>query len=120
MQRLLAEEGLFYWWEHEGDASSPSLGSHTLVIADHNGALASNPQGAWRYTQGGAVFKQDSVSRWRERSAVHTGALQIASDDYRSLSLRPQTQSGLGAAVLSELSLSDTPGHLGLNLLRHG
>ena len=39
IQRLMHEEGLFSWFEHAGDNASPSFGSHTLVIADHNGAL---------------------------------------------------------------------------------
>ena len=47
--RLLREEGLFSWFEHEsnireGDVASPSLGRHTLVIADHNGAFKPNAQ----------------------------------------------------------------------------
>ena len=39
VNRLLAEEGLFYYIEHTGDASSASLGMHTVVIADHNGSF---------------------------------------------------------------------------------
>ena len=73
MQRLLAEEGLFYWWEHEGDASSPSLGRHTLVISDHNGALAANAQAQWRYTQAGAVHKQDSIPEFDTLTPVLPG-----------------------------------------------
>ena len=40
--RLMAEEGLFAWVEHTGDADSPALGAHTVVIADHNGAFKPN------------------------------------------------------------------------------
>ena len=36
VHRLLREEGLFYWWEHDSQGEE---GSHTLVIADHNGAF---------------------------------------------------------------------------------
>ncbi len=47
VERLLAEEGLFYWFEHAqvGDAS---LGSHVMVIADHNSAFPKDPQGSLR------------------------------------------------------------------------
>jgi type VI secretion system secreted protein VgrG len=45
LQRLRAEEGLFSWFEHQGDAHDlRTLGAHTLVIADHNGAF--HPQRA--------------------------------------------------------------------------
>lgn len=30
-ERLMSEEGLFYYFEHEGDSASPGLGQHTLV-----------------------------------------------------------------------------------------
>jgi Rhs element Vgr protein len=38
VERLMNEEGLFYFYEHQGDALSPTRGRHTLVIADHNGS----------------------------------------------------------------------------------
>ena len=38
-ERLMSEEGLFYYFEHTGEAASPSLGSHSMVIADHNGSF---------------------------------------------------------------------------------
>src|SRR5690606_39755686 len=47
LQRLLAEEGLFFWFEHAGDASSDTFGTHTLVLADH--ADAFGDAGAVRY-----------------------------------------------------------------------
>ena len=47
-ERLMSEEGLFYFFEHEGDSLSPSLGAHTLVIADHNGAFEKNAQATVR------------------------------------------------------------------------
>ena len=113
VQRLLREEGLFCWFEHTGDASSDALGAHTLVIADHNGAFQPSRQPRVRYTQPGAVMLADSLTRWSRRAAVHTASLDLASRDYRSLSLRPQSQSAdplAGAAPLAELSLADVPG----------
>ena len=99
VQRLLVEEGLFCWTEHTGDSADPSLGTHTLVIADHNNAFQPGAQARVRFTQSGpTVFKskpEDSLTRWSRRSAVHTTSLQLASLDYRSLSLslREQNQS---------------------------
>ena len=39
VERLMLDEGLFHFFEHSGDPASPSLGSHELVIADHNGCV---------------------------------------------------------------------------------
>jgi type VI secretion system secreted protein VgrG len=64
VQRLLLEEGLFCWWEHEaGDGDT--LGIHTLVIADHNGAITPCSQARVRYTQASASLAEDSLTRWR-------------------------------------------------------
>ena len=113
VQRLLREEGLFFWFEHSGDASADTLGSHTLVIADHNGAFKPSRQPRVRYTQPGAVMLADSFTRWNRKASVHTAGLDLASRDYRSLNLRPQSQAAdpaSGAAPLGELTLTDVPG----------
>jgi type VI secretion system secreted protein VgrG len=121
VQRLLLEEGLFCWIEHKGDSADAGLGAHTLVIADHNNAFQPGAQRRVRYTQaiqGNHSLKpQDTLTRWSQRSAVHTTRLQLASLDYRSRSLREQSQSAdaqFNAAnavqALPELSLSDIPG----------
>jgi type VI secretion system secreted protein VgrG len=128
VQRLLIEEGLFCWIEHTSNSSDASLGAHTLVIADHNNAFRPGAQARVRFTQaiqsGPTLLKpkpEDSLTRWSRRSAVHTTSLQLASLDYRSLSLRAQSQSadaqfsaasgaGGDAQALPELILNDIPG----------
>ncbi len=109
VQRLLREEGLFCWWEHEGDAGSPALGSHTLVIADHNGAIAPNPQPRVRYTQAGTVLPEDSLVRWQRSRRLRAASLTLASRDYRTLSLRDGSDWG-SEAVVDALSQHDVPG----------
>ena len=47
---LLREEGLFFWFEHTGQADAAGLGTHTLVIADHNNAFKPGAQPEIRYT----------------------------------------------------------------------
>jgi hypothetical protein len=83
VQRLLAEEGLFCWFEHkasEGDA----LGEHTLVIADHNGCFQPNLQPRVRYTQSAsASFKEDSLTQFHETRHVAPTTLAAASWDCR-------------------------------------
>lgn len=72
VERLMHEEGLFYFFEHEGDPDSPTLGRHTMVIADHNGAFRPNPQARVEFTRPGAVMKADSIDRWRTESRLLT------------------------------------------------
>ena len=86
LQRLWAEEGLFTWFEHQGDAHDlRTLGTHTLVIADHNGAFAPNTQPRIRYTQPGSVLKEDSITRWHGHRRVASSSVQTASWDYRAV-----------------------------------
>lgn len=108
-ERLMSEEGLFYYFEHEGDRASPGLGVHTLVIADHNGAFAPNAQAAVRYTQPGAVMKEDSMDRWRSELKLQTNAVELQSWDYRTLDSRPV--SAIGTQTDSAILVSrDVPG----------
>ncbi|WP_058834872.1 type VI secretion system Vgr family protein [Luteimonas abyssi] len=87
VERLLADEGLFYWFEHSGAAGDDALGTHTLVIADHNGAAAD--LGSVRYHRADATERDDSLQQWSPARRLHTGRIQRASWDYRSLGLRP-------------------------------
>lgn len=79
VERLLAEEGLFYWFEHQADVASASFGSHTLVIADHNGAFAPNAQNPIRYHRAAAIEKSDSITAWHAQRRLGTNAIAIAS-----------------------------------------
>ncbi|CUI03689.1 VgrG protein [Janthinobacterium sp. CG23_2] len=88
-ERLMSEEGLFYFFEHKGDPGSPSLGSHEMVIGDHNGAFQPNRQATVRFTQPGAVMKEDSLDRWRSELKLQTGVVELSSWDYRTLDTRP-------------------------------
>ncbi len=108
-ERLMNEEGLFYFFEHLGDAGSPSLGSHPMVIADHNGAFKPNAQALVRYTQPGAVMKEDSMDRWRSELRLQTNGIELRSWDYRTLDTRPVSASGAQADGASLIS-SDVPG----------
>lgn len=74
VERLMHEEGLFYFFEHRVDPASPSLGAHTMVIADHNGAFQPNPQPQVEFTRPGAVMKADSIDRWRTESRLLTAS----------------------------------------------
>jgi len=94
----MLEEGLFYYYEHSGDPDSPELGNHCMVIADSNDSFKPNVQADVYFTQPGAVMKMDSIDRWRSAARWHTNAVELASWDYRSLSLR--AVSGAGDTLL--------------------
>ncbi|PJK01346.1 type VI secretion system tip protein VgrG [Lysobacteraceae bacterium NML91-0213] len=87
IERLLADEGLFYWFEHEGAPDAGALGRHVLVIADHNEACAE--LGAVRYHRADATERGDSLQAWSPARRLHPTRLARASWDYRGLGLRP-------------------------------
>jgi type VI secretion system secreted protein VgrG len=93
-ERLMNEEGLFYYFEHGAVPDSPQLGSHTLVIADHNGSFKANAQAVVRFTQPGAVMREDSIDRWRITSRSVVAATAMSSWDYRSNSSRAVSVGG--------------------------
>lgn len=110
--RLLAEEGLFAWFEHAA-GDDEALGAHTLVIADHNGAFHPFDAGAGRvrYTQAGPTLAEDSVQRLKQRRAVAATRVALASWDHRSLDQRAADAPGTPPAALrAELLQTDQPG----------
>jgi len=110
VERLLAEEGLFYWFEHTGDAASAALGSHTLVIADHNAAFKPNARAQVRFSQSSGTVEDDTIDRWRPQAQWHTHAVELASWDYRTLSTRVVSEHSSGPANTPTLISQDTPG----------
>ncbi|MEY4429783.1 MAG: hypothetical protein RLZZ182_2472, partial [Pseudomonadota bacterium] len=85
LQRTLQFHGLFAWFEHQGAPGTPALGQHTLVIADHPGALVPNAQAQVRFTQAHTVLPEDSISRWKAVRRVGPSTLAHASWDYRDV-----------------------------------
>ena len=101
-ERLMAEEGLFYYYEHRSDG-------HVLVIADHNGAFRPNQQANVRFTQAGAVMREDSMDRWRMQASLLTGEVAMQSWDYRTLDHRKVSASGKDTGEIT-LAARDVPG----------
>ncbi|WNJ32621.1 type VI secretion system Vgr family protein [Xanthomonas translucens] len=102
LRRLLAEEGIAYWFEHTGAADSDTRGTHTLVLSDHNAAFAD--LGTVRYHRHDVTEQQDSVQQWSPARRWRTATLSRASWDYRSLSLRP---AGAEATPLGDIDAED-------------
>lgn len=108
-ERLMSEEGLFYFFEHQGDRGDPLLGRHELVIADHNGAFAPNRQERVRFTQSGTVMSEDGMDGWQCRARAGTNAVDLVSWDYRALGSRPVGAYG-EAGGSGDLVSRDAPG----------
>ena len=110
VERLMNEEGLFHYFEHTGTPDSPSLGSHIMVIADHNGSFRPHSHHPIHFTQSSAVMKQDGLDRWRTECRQQTDAIEIDSWDYRTLNNRPASSfahddSGDQAPLVTEESM---------------
>lgn len=97
--RLLAEEGVFYWFEHKGDTASATLGSHTLVLADANQAFHAGDAMAIRYHRSNTTEQADTIQRWEPERRWQTGQIKRASWDYRTRGLRPAGASAIGVAA---------------------
>ncbi|PHV10534.1 type VI secretion system Vgr family protein [Chitinimonas sp. BJB300] len=65
VRRLIEQEGLACWFEHEGDTGSASLGKHTLVISDRLGldaACTDNPESPLRFHRANATEGGDGLA----------------------------------------------------------
>lgn len=87
VERLLAEEGLFYWFEHTAAPGDDSLGTHTLVLADHNDAFAD--LGAVRFHRSDVTEREDAIQHWSVARRWRIGRVHRASWDYRRLDTCP-------------------------------
>ncbi|KRE89286.1 type IV secretion protein Rhs [Frateuria sp. Soil773] len=102
VSRLLAEEGIFYRFEHKGDTSSAGLGSHTLVLADSNESFLPQQARVIRFQRADATEGEDSIQQWHAVRRWQTGSVARASWDYRTLSMRPGNAQADGPAVDAE------------------
>ncbi|MGU7779705.1 type VI secretion system Vgr family protein [Burkholderia sp. PU8-34] len=102
LERLWAEEGIFYWFEHEGDAHSTTLGKHTLVLADSNQRFAPDQPEIVGFHQTSDGDPQGCVQHWMNARRWRIGSVARASWDHRSLSTRPTGARASGAVVPGE------------------
>lgn len=109
-ERLMYDEGLFYYFEHASSTGNRDFGRHTLVIVDHNGAFTPNPQQEIRFTRPGAVMREDSMDRWRITTRAVVESTGMCSRDYRSNSTRPVSASASTGNDAGRSTSFDTPG----------
>jgi type VI secretion system secreted protein VgrG len=79
IERLLADEGLIYWFEHHADSDDAAGGTHQLVIGDHNGAFTPNAQQTIRFHRAAATEQSDSITSWHASRRVMTNAIVTGS-----------------------------------------
>ncbi|NWC11989.1 phage late control D family protein, partial [Pseudomonas agarici] len=98
VQRLLAEEGIAYRFEHQGDPRSPSLGCHTLVLSDSNFRLAPQAPVTVPFQRSDVTANEDGIQQWEEEHHWVVSRVTRQSWDYRShqcLSARADSHDGI-------------------------
>ncbi|CAM3365337.1 type VI secretion system Vgr family protein [Cupriavidus taiwanensis] len=109
--RLLAEEGLFYYFEHEA-ADGEALGTHRMVIADANDVFQDNEQASIRFGRADATAAEDVIDRWQGARRLQTNTVAVASWDYRAKAVR-SAEAGApaeGNSAAPTLQDTDYPG----------
>ncbi len=86
VQRLLAEEGIYYWFEHAGEPGGADFGTHTLVLADHSNDTTE--LGRVRFHRRDESERSDSVQQWSTAHRWRPGKVERTTWDYRTLELR--------------------------------
>lgn len=80
VSRLLEEEGIFYFFEHDDD-------KHVLVLADHNSRLEACPEGDVARMASDVVPEEDVVRSLTSEHAVHAGSVTLTDYSYEKPSL---------------------------------
>ncbi|MDB5800630.1 MAG: hypothetical protein JWL63_1569, partial [Rhodocyclales bacterium] len=111
MERLLAEEGLYYWFEHNSEGTLASA-KHRLVIADDTAAFAENAQARIRFHRADNTETSDTIQQLSSSHALATHTVEIASWDYRGLDSRACSLQGNAPDIAAEMPLTrfDAPG----------
>ena len=106
IERLLAEEGLSYRFEHQqGDIQSgdgkAAQSRHCLVIFDNDAERPACTQPEIRFHRVDATEQEDAIERFSRTHTVGTNAVTLASWDYKVL-----------AATSAQVTASDPGGEL--------
>ncbi|WP_422648727.1 Type IV secretion protein Rhs [Cupriavidus sp. H18C1] len=88
VQRLLAEEGLSYRFEHlqgEDDKPEGSQARHRLVVFDNDAERPPCPQSSIRFHRADMTEESDTMTVWSTRHSVGSNAVTVSSWDYKTL-----------------------------------
>ncbi|MFG6447096.1 type VI secretion system Vgr family protein [Roseateles sp. BYS180W] len=114
VQRLLAQEGLSYHWQHQDSAQQrdgSAQARHTMVICDRHSPR--DDLGTLRFAQAAvaAGSRGDTVTQWRASRQIQAQHVALASWDYKTLHATVgQADSALQLGELPALSLYDSSG----------
>ncbi|HDS1060753.1 type VI secretion system tip protein VgrG [Pseudomonas putida] len=77
IQRLLENEGLFYYFEHTADA-------HVMIITDDSSTLLPLPeQPQIRFHSASVTETADSITQWHASRQLQSGKIAVRTFDYR-------------------------------------
>ncbi|WP_064573422.1 type VI secretion system Vgr family protein [Cupriavidus gilardii] len=88
VQRLLAEEGLSYRFEHlqgEDDKPEGSQARHKLVVFDNDAERPPCPQSSIRFHRADMTEETDTMTVWSTRHSIGPNAVTVSSWDYKTL-----------------------------------
>jgi type VI secretion system secreted protein VgrG len=85
VSRLMEEEGIFYWFEHDGDREK-------LILADANSSAPAYASPIRVVTQDGKFLDEDVITGLYRQADVHPGKIRLASFDFKqpSFALRSE------------------------------
>jgi type VI secretion system secreted protein VgrG len=82
VERLMAEHGMFYFFEFKRDNGYPV---HTLVIADDAHTLQPGPQPKIRFAGARATESEDTITQWGGLRRIQPGLVRLTSFDYKTV-----------------------------------
>ncbi|MNM23310.1 Phage-related baseplate assembly protein [compost metagenome] len=106
VQRLLEEEGMFYYFEHTAEG-------HTMIICDDSSTLLPLPeQPQIRYHTASVTETADSITQWSGNRQLQSGKIAVQTFDYRQPSNRlPVAMKSLNKqGDVDEFEIYDFPG----------
>ena len=106
VQRLLEEEGMFYYFEHTAEG-------HTMIICDDSSTLVPLPeQPQIRFHTASVTETADSITQWSGNRQLQSGKIAVQTFDYRQPSNRlPVAMKSLNKqGDVDEFEIYDFPG----------
>jgi type VI secretion system secreted protein VgrG len=106
VQRLLEEEGMFYYFEHTAEG-------HTMIICDDSSMLVPLPeQPQIRFHTASVTETADSITQWSGNRQLQSGKIAVQTFDYRQPSNRlPVAMKSLNKqGDVDEFEIYDFPG----------
>ncbi|RAU45525.1 MULTISPECIES: type VI secretion system tip protein VgrG [unclassified Pseudomonas] len=106
VQRLLEEEGMFYYFEHTAEG-------HTMIICDDSSTLVALPeQPQIRFHTASVTETTDSITQWSGNRQLQSGKIAVQTFDYRQPKNRlPVTMNSLNKqGDVENFEIYDFPG----------